>query len=349
VPAVRNNDELYARKDVDAVIIATADFQHALHAIEAVESGRDAYVEKPLANTMADARAVLQAVDRSGRIVQAGTQRRSAPVAIAVRDFLQSGRFGDLNVVHFSWRVNDPGRWRRPKVVAQLRPEDTDWGRYQMNRPKRDFDARRYVEFRLFWPYSSGIPDQWLVHEIDLVHWFTGLPRPRSVVANGGVYQWRDGRQNADTLAAVFDYGPLDDPSRGFQVLFEARMANATGGQLELFCSNAGSLDLNTGEVSPDGGLQPKEAAAMGVAPILAPRLKLLENVKEISRAANTGADEATAAHMRNWMECVRSRKQPAAGVRAGYNHSVALAMTIAALHTGRRVTFDEARQDVIA
>ena len=76
---VRNNDELYARKDVDAVIIATADFQHAYHGVEAVEAGRDAYVEKPTAHTMADARKFLAAVKKSGKIVQVGTQRRSTP------------------------------------------------------------------------------------------------------------------------------------------------------------------------------------------------------------------------------------------------------------------------------
>ena len=72
-----------------------------------------------------------------------------------------------------------------------LKEQDTDWKRYLLNRPYEPFDARKYLEFRLFWPYSSGIPDQWLVHQIDTVHWFTGYPHPRSVVANGGVYLWK--------------------------------------------------------------------------------------------------------------------------------------------------------------
>ena len=78
--------------------------------------------------------------------------------------------------------------WRRPALVPKLKEQDTDWKRYLLNRPFEPFDARKYLEFRLFWPYSSGIPDQWLVHQIDTVHWFTGLPRPRSVAANGGIY-----------------------------------------------------------------------------------------------------------------------------------------------------------------
>ena len=91
---------------------------------------------------------------------------------------------------------NPTGRWRRPQLVKEIRQEDTDWDRYLMNRredgKKAAWDPRKYLEFRLFWPYSSGIPDQWLVHQMNTVHWFTGLPRPRSVVANGGIYQWHE-------------------------------------------------------------------------------------------------------------------------------------------------------------
>src|SRR6185437_11933627 len=99
VDAVRNNDELYARKDVDAVLIATADFQHALHGVEAVNAGRDAYVEKPTAHTMQDARKFLEAVKRTGKIVQIGTQRRSTPSYQKAAEYIQSGKFGDIVMV----------------------------------------------------------------------------------------------------------------------------------------------------------------------------------------------------------------------------------------------------------
>src|SRR5580704_5700963 len=166
IDAVRNNDELYARKDIDAVIIATADFQHAQHGIEAVKAGRDAYVEKPTAHTMEDARQFRAAVKKSDRIIQIGTQRRSTPAYQKAAEYIQSGKFGDIVMVEMSWNVNQPGRWRRPDLVPLLKEEDTDWKRYLMNRPYEPFDARKYLEFRLFWPYSSGIPDQWLVHQI---------------------------------------------------------------------------------------------------------------------------------------------------------------------------------------
>jgi len=99
IASVRNNDELYARKDIDAVIVATADFQHAQHGIEAVQAGRDAYVEKPTAHTMPDARAFLAAVKQTGKIVQVGTQRRSTPSYQKAYEYIQSGKFGDIVMV----------------------------------------------------------------------------------------------------------------------------------------------------------------------------------------------------------------------------------------------------------
>jgi predicted dehydrogenase len=345
--AARNNEELYGNKDVDAVIIATADFQHALHGVEAVKAGRDAYVEKPLANTMEDAKAILKAVEQSGKIVQIGTQRRSGWNYQAAFEYIKSGKFGPINMVELTWNVNQPGRWRLPDLVSKCKEEDTDWKRFLMNRPFEAFDPRKYCEYRLFWPYSSGIPDQWMVHQIDTVHWFTGLPRPRSVVANGGIYQWNDGRANFDTMTAVFDYGDLKAKTGGFQVIYSSRMGNSAGGTKEYYFSNGGMLNLETNKVNSNGGMGEKEAAVMGMPSNLLPEISLSE-VAKVESGANTGADPLTSAHMRNWMECIRSRKQPNADVKAGYNHSVALCMTIAALQTGKKVGFDDEKQDVV-
>jgi predicted dehydrogenase len=218
ITACRNNDELYNLKDLDAVIISSPDFAHASHAIEAVHNKKDVYCEKPFAETMEDARAALKAVRSSKQILQIGSQRRSGQNYQAAAEFIKQGKFGDITMVELTWNVNQPGRWRRPDLVAKLKEEDTDWKRFILNRPYEPFNPRIYLEYRLFWPYSSGMPGQWMSHQIDTVHWFTGLPHPRSVTANGGIYQWKDGRRNWDTTTAVFDYGPLDDKSKGFQV-----------------------------------------------------------------------------------------------------------------------------------
>ncbi|TAE31592.1 MAG: gfo/Idh/MocA family oxidoreductase [Cytophagales bacterium] len=343
----RNNDEMLDRKDVDAVIISTADFQHALHCVDAVESGRDVYVEKPFAESLEDARKALKAVEKSKKIVQVGSQRRSAPNYHSANEFIRSGKFGEISMVEMTWNVNQPGRWRRPKLVAEIRKEDTDWNRYLLNRPKVDWDPRKYLEYRLFYPYSSGIPGQWMSHQIDTVHWFSGYEHPRSVVANGGVYVWKDGRVNPDTFTAVFDYGPDNDKSKGFQVLYSSRMHNEAGGTKEYYFSNGGMINLDTNKISSEGGLQAGPAKDMGMQANLLPDMTLA-NAMRMETGANTGGDPMTSLHMLNWMECVRSRKEPNAPARAGFNHSVANIMASTAQQTGKRVTWDSTKNDMV-
>jgi predicted dehydrogenase len=232
--------------------------------------------------------------------------------------------------------------------VAKCREEDTDWKRFLMNRPFEAWDPRKYLEYRLFWPYSSGMPGQWMSHQIDTVHWFTGLKHPRSVVANGGIYMWKDGRRNWDTTTAVFDYGPEDDLTTGFQVTFGSRMHNGDESPAEIYYSNGGELNLNTNMISPKGGLLQRHATAMGMKPNLLPEMKLVEKTEVVAASANTGADRLTSAHMRNFMECMRSRKQTNAPVEAGYYHSIANIMTNAAVRTGSKATFDAVKQEVM-
>jgi predicted dehydrogenase len=348
INAYRNNDELFASKTVDAVFISTPDFAHALHCKAAVEAGLDVYCEKPFAETMEDNRAALKAVKASKSIVQIGSQRRSGKNYKAAADFIQSGKFGPITMVELTWNVNQPGRWRRPDLVAQCKEEDLDWNRFLLNRPKEAFDPRKYLEYRLFWPYSSGLPGQWMSHQIDTVNWFSELGHPRSATANGGIYQWKDGRRNWDTITAVFEYGPENDPTTGFQVVFTSRMHNGDDNPSELYYSNGGELNLVTNKVSPKGGLTARYASAMKMQANLLPELSLSEMVK-VESGANTGGDELTTAHVHNWMECIRSRKTPNAPVEAGYNHSIATIMANAASHTGEKVTFDTRTQEVMA
>ena len=343
----RNNEEMYNKKLVDAVFVSTADFQHALHATEAVNAGCDVYCEKPFAETMDDAKLAFKTIKASDRIVQIGSQRRSGTNYMQAAEFIQSGKFGPIKMVELTWNVNQPGRWRRPELVAQLREEDTDWTRFLLNRPADTYDPRKYLEYRLFWPYSSGLPGQWMSHQIDTVHWFSGLKHPRSAVANGGIYMWKDGRKNWDTITAVFDYGPADDPTTGFQVSFASRMDNGDEHPAEIYYSNGGELNLITNTVSPKGGLTKRFADEMGMQPNLLPEMSLDQSEKVVA-SANTGGDVLTSNHVRNWMECIRSRKQPHAPVEAGYSHSIANIMTTAASHTGLKATFDEATQEVM-
>ena len=343
-------------KDIDAVIISTADFQHAQHAVHAVNAGKDAYCEKPIAEDMYSANMLLDAVNakrglgemKPGAILQIGSQRRSGAKYKAAKEYINSGKFGDISYVHLTWNVNQPRRWRRSEeLVKSLKKEDVDWNMWLLDRDPGEypFDPRKYLEFRLFWPFSSGIPGQWICHQIDTVAWFMGQPYPKSAVSSGGLYQWADGRQSYDTFTTLMEYGESGVKGKGFQVMFQSHQTNCAGGSkpnnespTEKYFGPNGCIDLGSGCVTNEGVERVK------------PTSEDLPCPKEtVVTSANTGGDALTSAHMRNWMECVRSRKNPNAPVEAGYSHAVALIMSNAALRTGMRATFDEKSRQVLA
>jgi len=357
VSAFASDVALYEAKeklDLDAVIISTADFQHAQHAAHAVNAGLDAYCEKPLAEDMYSANMILDAVNAKrklgmvpGSILQIGSQRRSGKAYAAAKEYINSGKFGDICYVNLTWNVNQPRRWRRSeKLVASLLEKDTDWKTWLLDRPYVKFDPRKYLEFRLFWPYSSGVTGQWMCHQIDTVAWFTGMNYPTSAVSSGGLYQWLDGRENPDTFTTILEYGKSGEKGKGFQVMFQSHQTNCAPGRKpnnesgqEEYFSTQGAIDLVNGTVSNRGVEGAKEFKQENLP---APK-------ETVVTSANTGADKLTSAHVRNWMECVRSRKDPNAPVEAGYCHSIALIMSNAAFRTGNKATFDPVRREVLA
>ena len=331
-------EDLLALKDVDAVLVSTADFQHATHLKAVVEVGKDAYCEKPMANDLAEAKAARDAVLRSDRIVQVGTQHRSEPYQIAARDFIKSGALGDVSKVEIVWNYHGP-RWRGREEVAQLREQDTDWRRWLLTKPYRPFDPRMYFEFRLYRDFSSGIADQWMSHGIDLVHYFLDDEFPTSVMASGGVFAWKDGRENPDTFQALLEY------PKGFLVSYATSFGN-----------DADSFSRIMG----------KKATLVNIGGEGSPRWKWVEekgthesdpNVKRTEKYITLPGNDATPptsisdddlSHMTNWIECLRSRKPPNAAVRNGFAHSVACIMAARAYREGRKLYWDARTEAIV-
>jgi predicted dehydrogenase len=265
------------------------------------------------------------------------------------KEYLDSGKFGDIVMADMTWNVNQPGRWRRPSVVPTLKQEDTDWKRYLINRdPKIPFDARKYLEFRLFWPFSSGIPDQWMVHQIDTVHWFTGIPHPRSVVVNGGLYLWKDGRQNWDTMTAVFDYHNAKT-DKAFQVLYSSQ-DDQRGRR------NQGDLLFEWRDAQPRheqghlGGWSEGEHGEADGDEGQSARFVYADSTRLASRPRPTpvSISRRSPTCVTGWIASRSAARRPMPDIHAAYNHSVALCMAIAAIQTGKRVTFDDKKQDVV-
>jgi len=331
-------EELLALKDVDAVLVSTADFQHATHLKMVAEAGKDCYCEKPMANDLGEAKAARDAVLSRPLVVQVGTQHRSEPYQNAVHDFIGTGALGEVSKVEIVWNYHGP-RWRGRSEVGQLREQDTDWRRWLLGKPFRPFDPRMYFEFRLYRDFSSGIPDQWMSHGIDLVHYFLDDSFPTSVVASGGVFAWKDGRENPDTFQALLEY------PKGFLVSYSTSFGNDSDSFSRIMGKAATLINMG-GEGSPRWKWVEEKGTHEDD-----PNVKRAEKYITLpgdDRVPPPGIGDDDTSHMNNWLDCLRSRKPPNATVRHGFAHSVACIMAARACREGRKLYWDARGESIV-
>jgi len=329
--AFEHVEDVLAVKDIDAVIISTPEHSHSPILEMAAKAGKDAYVEKPMGNVLGEAKAARDAVVENHRIVQVGTQHRSEPHPVAAHDLVQTGALGDVSKVEIVWNYHGP-RWRGRPETKLIREQDTDWRKWLMNKPYRPFDPQIYCEFRLYREFSSGIPDQWMSHAIDLVHWFMNDSFPRSVVAHGGVFAWHDGRENADTFQALLEY------PKGFLVSYSTSFGNDAPSFTRYMGKQATLINIG-GEGSPRYQLVQEKGTHEDNPDIdrtRASKYVLLPGESE-DKLPPMGIDDLSLGHMSNWFECMRSRQQPHCTVHEGFAHSVACMMAAEAYWSGKK------------
>lgn len=316
----RRLDDVLADKDIDAVIIGTADHQHAKMLQASVEAGKDVYVEKPMANVLEEANAAFAAVQRSDAIVQIGTQRRSWPKYRAAEKMLKSTPLGDIVRVEIIGNACSPYRWRRSDAdITAAREKDVDWQGFLMGKPDRPYDPRIFRCFRLFREFSGGIVDQWMSHAIDAVHMLTGESHPNSAVAHGGIYKYHDFRENADTISVAFEYGK---GAKKFLVTYDVCLINASGRGCRLM-GTRGTLHYENAGWRFSGNDVTFD--------------------DRISTDVEVQDDPDAMHHMANWLDCVR-RRDPSSlycDAAAGYGHSVACVLATESYWTGRRLEFN--------
>ena len=370
----QHSEDMLARKDIDGVMIATGDFQHAKLCCEVVKAGKDCYVEKPFANVLAEAKEAREIVKASKQIVQMGTQHRSQPYPLAVRDIIRSGKIGNIVSIEQEWDVNEE-RWRfvgvdtgkSPEMLedlkmewkswlygrrSQLREEDTDWKRWLLGKPDRPFDPHVYLEFRLYKDFSSGIFDQWLSHGCDLVHLWTDETYPSSVVANGGIFIWKDGRENPDTCVAAVTY------PKGFLYTYKTTFGNSyrsfsriqgRDGTIENYGGEGASLFVITGE----GGrkeFDPWESGPVYTKPPNAGPSSGAADALRVPGAPppnSLGPDDDDVLHLVDWLAAMRARKEPNATVDHGFSHSIVCIMAAQSYWTGKRLYWDPRSEEI--
>jgi len=369
------SEEMLEQKDIDGAMIATGDFQHAKLCAEVVRAGKDCYVEKPFANVLSEAIETRDLVKQSKQIVQVGTQHRSQPYPLAVRDIVRSGRIGEIVHIEQEWNVNEE-RWRFKPAdtgeskemlmdvnmewkqwlngrASKLREEDTDWKRWLLGKPDRPFDPHVYLEFRLYKDFSSGIFDQWLSHGCDMVHLWMDESYPESVVATGGTFVWKDGRDNPDTCIAAVTY------PKGFLYTYKTTFGNSyrsfsrimgRDGTIENYGGEGASLFVVTREGGrhqfdpPDSGPVYKELPIVGPANDGAEVLR----VDGAPPPNSLGPDDDDVGHMTNWLKSMQTRTQPNATVDHGFSHSIVCIMAAQSYWSGKRLYWDPKNERIL-
>ena len=339
--AYQHAEEMLAAGNVDAVFISTPEHGHSLQLKMVADAGKDAYCEKPMGNVLTEVQAARDAVlAHKNLVVQVGTQHRSEPYQVRVRQLIREGVLGDVSKYEIAWNYHGP-RWRgRPEVKA-IREQDTDWHAWLMNKPYRPFDPQLYFEYRLYRDFSSGIADQWMSHGIDLCHYFMDESHPISAVAHGGVFAWHDGRENPDTFQALLTY------PKGFLVSYATSFGNDAPGYTRIMGTNA-TLFNTGGEGSPRWALVEEKGNHEQDNEIDAQRSRQDVLLSADKTLAPMGIADEDLSHLTNWFNCLRSRKEPNATVRDGFAHSVACIMAARAYESGEKTYWDAKKEAIL-
>lgn len=325
--ATKSFEDVLSRKDVDAVVIGTPDHLHCRMLIQAVQAGKDVYIEKPLAMNMKELVEAYDVVKKSDRVVQVGTQMRSYPQANGLRTFLAEKKLGQVLKVEQVRNGYKP-YWMSyggAQYVNEVPTEqDVDWKAFLGANRAKPFNASEYQNWYGYREYSLGPQTNLMVHFIDLMHFTTGATFPKRVVALGGTFRWKDRFDVPDSIEVSFEY------PEGFLVRYCTMFGNGAGNYAKWF-GTRGTVDAHNlwpsqrWIASGEGSGEPDKLTS----PVQIP-------------------EPATVHHMQNFIESIRTRSAPIAPIEAGYAHSVAILMADQALVTGRRTTYDHSRREIL-
>jgi len=316
-----NYKKLLEDKSIDAVIVATPDHWHAQMVIDAVEAGKDVYVEKPLAHTIEDGFRIIEAVRRTKRVVQVGTQRRSFDLFIEAKKIMDSGALGEVRLVN-GWWLNHQKSLRQAKLDGKL-----DWEQWLGPAAKRELDPMRFFNWYYFWDYSGGLMVGQAAHVIDAIHWFMNSSYPLAVTCAAGRVNL-DGAEVPETTCMSIEYP--ENYLAVFTVGYKAMRYNFFNDQMKRFHGSKARFDVG------------RESYA------LYPESNELEMKPSVEQRRPGSFAPATRAHVQNFLDAARARKDPSATVETGQATNIVLSMAIEALRTGRRLRWDATGRRVV-
>jgi predicted dehydrogenase len=324
--------QLIDRKDIDAVVIATPDHWHAIPALYALRSGKDVYLEKPLAHTIEEGQLLVATARQYNRILQIGLQQRSGSIFLEAAKLIREGKIGRVSTVHCfnvwnqSGNVVKAGRSRglgNPPDSDQ--PPGVDYEFWLGPAPKRPFNPTRFHwNYIYYWDYSGGMLLIWTVHLLDSVFHALDLKGPKAVNVSGGKYILDDSRETPDTAIATFDFGHMSVICSCLHTTAFAFGGRRLDHGIQVIGSEATLLiDRKGYQIIPEGA-NPQ--------PILSPE----------------GLTEGYGEHQREFINCVRERKRPPCDALDGHRSTTALHLANISYKTGRKIFWDYEREQIL-
>jgi predicted dehydrogenase len=325
-------------KDIHAVHVATPDHWHAIATVLACEAGKDVYVEKPTSLVMREGRVMVDAARKHNRIVQVGTQHRSAPHFAEIGETIRRGDIGEVKFVRLWNYTNQTPNGIGRKPVSEP-PAELDWDMYLGPSPKVPFNPNRFLStYRYFWDYSGGYITDFGNHRLDTMQQIMGVTAPRTISASGGRLVLKDDRETPDFLTVTYEYD-------GFIATYEGSNLNGhgMGGRTpgHRYYNSRGEWD------------QPNGIAFYGTeATIFAERIgwEIFPEARRSSKVTRKwqNVEEPTKAHTMNFVECVRSRKMPNADIETGHRSTTTALLGNIAMRTGKKLVWDAKKEDFV-
>jgi predicted dehydrogenase len=328
IKAFNDHRKMLELKDLDAVIVATPLHCHARHFVNTLASGKDLYCEKTMTWSVEEAESCLAAAKKSDRVIGVGQQHQSAGYFLDARKWVKDGLLGQVTSVESWMSRNTPrgkGQWVRP-IPEDCNAQNVDWKAFLNGRPNRPFDAHKFINWRLYWEFSGGNVTENMVHQIGWIIGALDLGLPTAANMSGGVFSEKDGREVPDTISVTLDY-PND-----LVVSWQSTFSNSRFGLGVRILGSDGTIEWLAGTTDMVSG---RSLSGWSYSPEKTNRPNG-ESIKGESKDEN---------HYANFVECVRSRKEPNASVELGYRSAIAAHMANLSYRRKQRVTLETARQ----
>ena len=357
-PAVTgDHKEILSRADVDAVVIATPDHWHLKMTQEALAAGKHVYIEKPMTHSWEEGEAFIAAAEKSGKVLQVGSQYLSMGCAQKAAELIKSGRLGQITLVEGQFHRNSgTGAWYYP-VPPDASPATIDWKGFLGPATPREFDLRRFFQWRLFWEYSGGLPTDLFVHLVTAAHQLMGVQEPESVFSFGDVYHWKNYREVPDQMTSMVKY------SEGFVLKLTSTASNGHPGPFLTFYGSEGTLEYSGGSFKH---FYEPRSENFGYSTHSWPkattdRFRELMNLNEKLgpldgppaadpvEYKSPNDEDATRAHVRNWIEAIRTGGKAIEDARFGHHAALVGHMCNLSYKAGKPVRWDKKTRKVEA